>query len=141
MHNSPDGHTPIGHTQTGCIRKATPSDRPGSSTPSEEHPPDHLSPTAGQHYPLTSDVVFKGVFGAEGSEQVQDDQALWFVSEGELVIILGCTGAGVINMIEAYHCTGETAAEADEKRKTLRFLHCRPSLRENPAAIRAKIVL
>lgn len=34
-------------------------------------------------------------------DPIQDDQALWFVSEGELVIILGCAHAGVINTIEA----------------------------------------
>jgi 7,8-dihydropterin-6-yl-methyl-4-(beta-D-ribofuranosyl)aminobenzene 5'-phosphate synthase len=33
-------------------------------------------------------------------DPIQDDQALWFVSEGELVIILGCAHAGVINTIE-----------------------------------------
>ena len=75
MHNSPVGRTRNGHTQTGrtpigSTGKATSSGRPGSSTPSEDHPADHPSPTVGQHYPLTSDVVFKGVFGAEGSEPI-----------------------------------------------------------------------
>lgn len=33
-------------------------------------------------------------------DPIQDDQALWFLSEGALVIILGCAHAGVINTIE-----------------------------------------
>jgi 7,8-dihydropterin-6-yl-methyl-4-(beta-D-ribofuranosyl)aminobenzene 5'-phosphate synthase len=33
-------------------------------------------------------------------DPIRDDQALWFISEGALVIVLGCAHAGVINTIE-----------------------------------------
>jgi predicted transposase/invertase (TIGR01784 family) len=62
MHHIPDGHTPTGPTGS-----STPSHRP---TLSEEHPLDPRPPDAEQRYPLTSDVVFKGVFGAAGSEPI-----------------------------------------------------------------------